>query len=130
MIEKLGLEVIILHEQADGGKTIIEKFEANAQEAAFAVVLLTPDDVGASAAVKPPQLNPRARQNVIFELGYFVGKLGRDRVRALYKGNVELPSDYLGVLWIPMDDGGAWRLKLAQEMQSSGLDVDLNKLVR
>lgn len=73
-------------------------------------------------------LRPRARQNVIFELGFFIGRLGRQRVCALHKGDVEIPSDFAGVLWVPMDPGGAWRFTLGREMKAAGLDVDLNKL--
>ena len=97
-LEKLGLEAIILHEQPNAGRTIIEKVETFAG-VAFAVVLLTPDDVGGIAS-NPPALNPRARQNVILELGYFIGRLGRAHVAALLKGDVEKPSDYDGVVYI------------------------------
>jgi predicted nucleotide-binding protein len=125
-IEKLGLEAIILQEQPDQGRTIIEKFETYA-DVDFAVVLLTPDDVGAAKRVQD-SLRPRARQNVILELGFFIGKLGRKHVCALHKGDVELPSDFSGILWTPMDDSGAWRFKLATEMKQAGLAVDLNRL--
>lgn len=124
-VEKLGFRPVILHEQPNAGKTLIEKFERNAN-AAFAIVLLTPDDVGYPKD-KPEAAKPRARQNVIFELGYFLGKLERAKVCALYKGEVEILSDYQGVLYIPMDSGGAWRLLLAKEIKEAGLDVDLNK---
>jgi predicted nucleotide-binding protein len=123
-IEKLGFNAIILHEQPNRGRTIIEKFEAHSA-VGFAVVLLTPDDVGGSAKTKDTQ--PRARQNVILELGFFCGALGRTRVCALHKGGVEIPSDFDGVVYVPLDDGGAWRLKLAREMKAAGLDVDMNK---
>jgi len=125
-IEKLDLEAIILHEKPNKGQTIIEKLETNASNIGFAVVLLTPDDVGAPKE-KPTDLRDRARQNVILELGYFCGELGRNRVCVLYKDNVEIPSDYLGVVYTPLDDAGGWRLKLAKEMKAAGLDVDLNK---
>lgn len=125
-LEKLELEAIILHEQPNQGRTIIEKFE-DYMDVGFAVVLLTPDDVG--AAKDEGDLKPRARQNVIFELGFFIGKLGRQRVCALHKGDVEIPSDFAGVLWVPMDPGGAWRFTLGREMKAAELDVDLNKLV-
>ena len=125
-LEKLELEAIVLHEQPSQGRTIIEKFEGYA-DVGFAVVLLTPDDVGA-AGDDIGNLKPRARQNVIFELGFFIGKLGRKRVCALHKGDVEIPSDFAGVLWVPMDPGGAWRFTLGREMKAIGLDVDLNKL--
>jgi predicted nucleotide-binding protein len=126
-LEKLGLRAIILHEQASGGKTILEKIEAHSG-VGFAVVLLTPDDVGAVAAMSTsPQ--PRARQNVVLELGYFIGRLGRDRVCALKRGDLELPSDVVGVVYVPMDPGGAWKLLLAREMREAGLPVDLNRAV-
>ena len=125
-VEKLGLEAVILHEQPNQGHTIIEKFE-NYSDVSFAVVLLTPDDVGSTKA-NTGNLAPRARQNVIFELGFFIGKLGRNRVCALHKGNVEFPSDFSGVLWLPMDASGAWRFALGKEMRAVGFEVDLNKL--
>ena len=127
-LEKLGLQPIILHEQADSGRTIIEKFETYSDDVAFAVVLLTPDDVGA-AALTPDRLVGRARQNVILELGYFMGRLGRTRVCALHRGVIELPSDYQGILYVSMDRGGAWRTKLAQELVQAKLSIDLNALV-
>ena len=125
-IEKLGLTAIILHEQADKGRTTIEKLESYAN-VGFAVILLTPDDIGASKG-EEDKLQPRARQNVILELGYFLGRLKRDKVCALYKGDVEIPSDFSGVLWTRMDENEAWRLRLAMEMKEAGLNVDLNKL--
>jgi predicted nucleotide-binding protein len=124
-LEGLGFAPVILHEQADGGRTIIEKLEEHAAEVDFAVVLMTGDDVGGSDLAS---LHPRARQNVVLELGMFVGKLGRRHVRVLYEAGVEMPSDYLGVLYIPLDAGGAWRVKLVSEMKSAGLKVDANRL--
>jgi predicted nucleotide-binding protein len=125
-VEKIGLKAIILHEQPNAGRTIIEKFE-DYSDVGFAIVLLTPDDIGAPRD-KKGQTQPRARQNVILELGYFMGKLGRGRVCALYKEGIEIPSDYQGVLYIPMDSAGAWRMALAKEIKNAGIDVDLNKL--
>jgi predicted nucleotide-binding protein len=126
-LEKLGLEPIILHEQASLGKTIIEKIERYS-EVAFTVVLLTPDDVGAKKGAEPA-LRPRARQNVILELGYFMGKLGRQNVAALLKGDLEKPSDYDGVNYIPMDPGGGWMQELFKELRAAGLSVDFNKAI-
>jgi len=123
---RLGLEAVILHERPNQGRTVIEKFEAHS-DVGFAVVLLTPDDVGCT---KDGELRPRARQNVVLELGYFIGKLGRSHVSALKQGDIELPSDILGVLWEPLDDHGGWQLKLAKELQAAGYDVDLNKVTR
>ena len=125
-LEKLDLEALILHEHPNEGRTIIEKFE-NYADVRFAVVLLTPDDVGA-ARNEPDNLRPRARQNVILELGFFLGRLKRHQVCALHKGDVEIPSDFAGVLWVPMDPGGAWRFTLARELKAAGLEVDLNRL--
>ena len=125
-VERLGFHVVVLHEQSDKGMTVIEKLEANSA-VGFAVVLLTPDDEGREVGSKEP-LSPRARQNVVLELGYFVGKLGRERVCAIYRG-VEIPSDYLGVLYIPLDEGGAWKLRLARELKAAGFAVDMNRAV-
>ncbi len=127
-IEKLGLEAIILHEQANEGKTIVEKFERDASQVSVAVVILTPDDIGYPKN-KPSEQKPRARQNVILELGYFSGVLGRSNVCVLYKGEVEIPTDYLGVVYIPLDDGGSWKFNLGKELKQAGLKVDLNNLI-
>ncbi|HBB94094.1 MAG TPA: hypothetical protein DC054_01770 [Blastocatellia bacterium] len=123
-LEKLKLVPIILHEQANAGMTVIEKFEYHSK-VGFAVVLLTPDDVG-FVRTNPREKKPRARQNVIFELGYFAGILGRNRVCALHKGQVEVPTDYQGVLYVPMDPSGNWRFSLAKEIERSGMETDLN----
>jgi len=125
---KLGLEPIILHEQPNQGRTLIEKFETSSRSVAFAVVLLTPDDLGRTVN-KPPELHPRARQNVILELGYFIGRLSRTRVCALYKGGVELPSDFQGVVYIEFDPAGAWKAKLAQELVGAKITINLEGLI-
>ena len=122
LLRSLGLEVVILHEQANQGRTIIEKFEEHS-DVGFAVVLSTPDDVGASV-LHPEKTRRRARQNVILELGYFLSKLGRNKVCCLYVEGVEQPSDYDGVLYVSYDQGGAWRSKLAKELSAAGIDVD------
>ena len=124
-LTKLGLEPVVLREQPNQGRTIIEKFEQYAQ-VGFAIVLLTPDDTGA-ARDQCGNSQLRARQNVIFELGFFIGKLGRDRTCALRKADVEIPSDYDGVLYITMDDQEAWKLQLVRELKAAGLDVDANR---
>ena len=124
-LEKLGLQPVILHEQANKGRTIIEKFEDNA-DVAFAVVLLTPDDVGGLKGGKL-KLKSRARQNVILELGFFLGKLGRQRVCPLVKGDVETPSDYDGVVYTKLDDAGGWKMKIVQELQAAGLVIDTER---
>jgi predicted nucleotide-binding protein len=128
-IVTLGLHPIILHEQADRGRTVIEKFEAHA-DVEFAVVLLTPDDMGYPKD-KPSEAKPRARQNVVLELGFFIGKLGRSRVCALRKGDVEIeiPNDIAGVLYTPMDAAGTWQIKLATEIRAAGIDEDLTQFL-
>lgn len=125
-LEKIGLEAIILSEQPDQGRTIIEKFEDHASEVGFAVVLLTPDDVGQSRTVT--DIQTRARQNVIFELGYFVGKLGRGRACLLRKGDVEMPSDLAGVIYTELDAADGWMHKLVRELKAARMQFDANRL--
>ena len=127
-VENFGIEATILHERANKGQTIPEKFEEHAGDAGFAIILLTPDDVGAPKDERD-KLKPRARQNVVLELGYFWGKLGRERLCVLYKEGIELPSDIHGILYVPMDNFDGWKQKLAREMKQAGLPIDLNKLV-
>lgn len=125
-LEKItGERPVILHEQADSGRTIIEKFEAHASEAGFAVVLLTADDLGSAKGAATR--NARARQNVVLEFGFFIAKLGRSRVVALYEEGVELPSDLSGVLYKLF--AGNWHTALAKELQAAEIDIDLGKLV-
>ena len=131
IIERLGLHPIILHEQPNRGRTIIEKF-TDYSNVGFAVILLSPDDLGYENNKMPILPKPRARQNVILEMGFFLGKLGRERVFVLYPDNagLELPSDYSGVLYTKYDAAGHWQLELVQELKAVGYDVDANKLVR
>lgn len=126
-LESLDLEPVILQDQPNKGRTIIEKFEDYAK-VGYAVILCTPDDVGALSTEKQ-SLKPRPRQNVVLEWGFFLGKIGRERVCALVKGNVEIPSDYAGVVYIDLDDSGGWNMKLARELSKAGLSVDLNLLL-
>jgi len=121
---KLGLEPVLLDEQAARGRTLIEKLEGESP-VAFAVVLLTADDVGALASQSQSHdVRLRARQNVILELGFSLGKLTRRRVCALYEAGVELPSDFHGVEYTSIDAAGAWRAKLARELHEVGLRFD------
>lgn len=126
-IEKLGFEAIILHERPNKGRTIITKFREEADGVGFAVVLMTPDDLGRAAAAA--DLNPRARQNVVFELGFFIGQLKPERVAALVKGNIEKPSDFDGVVYISLDSAD-WHRQLGQELQEAGYVIDWNRLMR
>ena len=121
-IEHLGLRPIILRDQPLSGRTIIAQLEHHSR-VGFAIVLLTPDDVGYSKD-QPDQKTGRARQNVIFELGFFIGKLGRSRVCSIYSKGVEILSDYQGVLYIPLDPNGAWKMRLARELEEAGLNIN------
>ena len=127
-LEKAGFEAIILHEQPDAGRTIIEKFE-NYADVSFAVILYTECDLGRDKKMSVDSERYRARQNVVFEHGFFIGKLGRDHVCAFVKGNVETPSDLSGVLYVPMDSLGAWKMDLAKNIKAAGLSVDMNKFL-
>jgi predicted nucleotide-binding protein len=124
-VEQLGLRPIVLAEQAnEGSRTIIEKFEANALDAGYSIALLTPEDSAFGPEDAPPPSPNRARQNVILELGYFMAKLGRKNVVALKQEGVEVPTDILGVLYIPLDESGAWKTLLARELLAAGYEID------
>ncbi len=124
-LEKLGFDAVILHEQANGGKTIIEKLE-HFTDVGFGIVLYTPDDVGEALAQKD-KLRPRARQNVVFEHGLLIGKLGRERVFPLVTDHsVELPGDISGMVYL---SDNSWEFQLAKEIKTLGYEVDLNALV-
>lgn len=123
IITSLGLQPIILHEQPNGGGTVIEKFERES-DVGYAVILFTPDDFGGSQ--DDSNVLQRARQNVVLELGYFIGKLGRKRVCVIVKDNIEKPSDIHGVVWL--DYGSHWKVDLAKELKHAGYGIDFNKL--
>ncbi|WP_027853092.1 TIR domain-containing protein [Marinobacterium litorale] len=125
-LERIDFEPIILHEQANQGRTVIEKVEKHG-DVGFAVVLLTPDDEG---RVKGGDWQTRPRQNVLLELGYFIGRLKRERVCALKRGDLEIPSDFAGVVWEVMDVAGAWKQALARELSAAGYSIDWNRVMR
>ncbi|ETX00496.1 MAG: hypothetical protein ETSY2_38980 [Candidatus Entotheonella gemina] len=121
-VNSLGLRDIVLSELPRRGRTVIELLE-DYSNVSFAVIVVSPDDFGGVLATsQDPQ--PRARQNVIFELGYFLGKLGRGKVCVVLKDKVEIPSNYQGVLNVIMDQGNDWKERLKTEMQSAGLNID------
>ena len=125
-LERLGFQPIILHEQANQGRTVIEKVEDHS-DVGFAVIILTPDDMGNLKGEEP---QPRARQNVLLELGYFIGKLTRKRVCTLKVGKLEIPSDWRGVVDEPYDAGGGWRQTLARELEAAEYEIDWNRVMR
>lgn len=126
-LEQLGLKAIVLKEQSNRGRAILEKFEQEAGEVAAAVVLLTADDFGHAKDGSSPAAANRARQNVILEFGYFWGLLTREKTIAVYEPGVELPNDVTGLLYIGTDTN--WKGQLAVELRdSAGLPIDMNKV--
>lgn len=119
-VESLGLKSIILHEQASSGMTIIEKIEHYANDADFALVLYTACDQGRGHHEKSLAPRDRARQNVVFEHGYLMGKLGRENVCALKKGNIETPNDISGVVYVDLDAFGGWKAEVSKELRACG----------
>ena len=122
IIEKQGLEATILSEQVNKGRTIIEKFEDYC-DVGGAICLFTADDIG--KAKKNDSDNLRARQNVVLETGYFMGKLGRDHVVILADEGIEIPSDLSGVVYTNTKN---WKIDLLKELKAMGYTVDFNKL--
>ncbi len=125
-ITQLKLEPIILHELPEQGRTIIEKFEQNSSDVNFAIILLTADDEGKAKTESDDK--PRARQNVVFEMGYFIGKLGRERVFLLLENGVQKPGDLDGIIYIPIDSADGWKLKLVRELKVAGYRVTADDL--
>lgn len=126
-IEKLNLKAIILHEQPNRGRTIIQKFIDNS-DVGFAIVLMSADDYGFKKTEEATNASLRARQNVILELGFFLGKLGTERVIAIFEqtDNFEIPSDYDGIIFIPYDRGGRWKYDVVKELKALSYNVDAN----
>ena len=137
MLYDLGLNPIVLHEQPSGSKTVVEKLE-HYSDVGYAFVILTPDDIGSSVSelkqaldahypiekIFADALKKRARQNVVLEFGYFINKLGRSRVCCLYKGDVELPSDMQGIVYIPFRNSvEEIRVRIMKELKQAGYDV-------
>jgi hypothetical protein len=123
-LEKIGLDVTILHERPNRGRTLISKFQEESADISFAVVLMTPDDSG---SFKGEKLSDRARQNVVFELGFFIGRLGAENVCALVSRGVERPSDFESVVYIEFE-GNGWKTELARELRAAGISFDYSKV--
>jgi predicted nucleotide-binding protein len=121
-LRSIGLEPISLSEEPDRGDTIIEKFERYSKDVNFAIALFSADDVG-YAKNKMKDKRPRGRQNVVFEFGYFLAKLGRSRARLLVQQGVEIPSNISGMLYIEMGSNSKWKNQLIRELKDAGLPV-------
>ena len=117
----VGLFGIVLHEQPNMGRHLLTKFIEEAKLVTFAIVLMTDDDVG---GLKGDKLAPRARQNVILELGYFLSHLGQSRICALVNPGLETPSDFDGIVYIKMDDDGRWKTELKRELQAAEMPLN------
>ncbi len=126
---RAGLDVVILSERPNKGRSILTKFQEEGGGAAFAVILMTPDDLGhlrpelLPRGSAPPAAKMRPRQNVIFEMGFFIGQFGVDRVCALVPPGVECPSDYDGIVYVPYDDAEGWQRKLVTELHAANVPV-------
>ena len=123
-IDSLGLESIILHEKASSGMTIIEKIEHFSNEVDFGIVLYTPCDKGRGITETKIPARDRARQNVVFEHGYLMAKLGRKNVCALVKGEIETPNDISGVVYVSIDSAGAWKIDISKELKACGYQIN------
>ncbi len=128
LLEHLDIEPIILHEQPDDGNTIIEKLETYTSQVSYAIVLYTECDIARAKEESEEENKFRARQNVVFEHGLLIGILGRKNVCALVKGNVEIPSDINGIVYVNMDATDNWKIQLCKNIKNAGIDIDLNKL--
>lgn len=122
LLKRAGVSSLVLHEQADKGRTIIDKLIDETRIAGYAIALLTPDDLTNDGS-------NRARQNVILEIGYFLGLLGKERIRMIVKGAIEIPSDLQGILYEKHDSNGAWKIKLLKELQAVGIYVDIQAAI-
>ena len=122
LLKNGGVACVVLHEQADKGRTIIDKLVQESEPSNFAIAVLSPDDLLSSGQY-------RARQNVILEMGYFIGLLGKERVRLLVKGDIDIPSDLYGILYERYDEQGAWKARLAKELIAAGIYVDLPAII-
>ncbi|QMU22881.1 TIR domain-containing protein [Gordonia rubripertincta] len=124
VLKRLGRAAIVLADEPNRGATVIEKLEAAFASASFAIAILTADDVGGlRVADETPKLQPRARQNVLLELGYAMGRFGRDRTAVLLEDGVELPSDMGGIAWYELDKSGRWQDQMLGELQAAGFEV-------
>lgn len=123
-LEQQGIEAIILSEQVNRGRTIIEKLEAYS-DVNVAIILFTQDDLGVAKEEKGNE-KYRARQNVVFEAGYFMGYLGRENIIMIADENVEIPGDLSGMVYTTRD---SWEFEMLKELNAAGMKVNMNKLL-
>jgi len=123
LLTRAGVSNLVLHERPDLVRTIIDKLTQEGKNANYAIALFSPDDPG-------PNGNMRARQNVILEVGYFMGLIGKERIRILVKEDIEIPSDLSGILYEKYEKTGNWKLKILKELQAVGIFVDLGSVVQ
>ncbi len=121
LLTRAGVNHVVLHEQPDKGRTIIDKLVGESASSNYAIALLSPDD-------RLDDGTTRARQNVILEVGYFIGRLGKERVRLIKKDTTEVPSDLQGILYEQYDKSGAWKMKICKELIAVGIYVDLQSV--
>ena len=119
-LSRVGLSGVVLHDQPSMGRHLLTKFMDEAEIVTFAIVLMTDDDMGGP---KGHDLAPRARQNVILELGYFLSHLGQDRVCALITPGLETPSDFDGIVYIRMNADARWEAELERELLAAGMPL-------
>jgi predicted nucleotide-binding protein len=134
VLHKLGLEPFVLANTGGGGLTLIEALEreiTGPTAVRFGIVLMTPDDMGYARTAKPEQAEPRARQNVVLEMGMMISAVGRPRVAILKKGHVEVPSDAQGIIYIPFNDHVKETLpRLVDRLREAGFDLDIGAVTK
>jgi predicted nucleotide-binding protein len=135
VLHKLGLDPFVLANTGGGGLTIIEALETeigtNNHQARFGIVLMTPDDMGYSKSDGAENVQPRARQNVVLEMGMLISAVGRGNVAILKKGHLEAPSDAQGILYIPFNDHVKEAVpKLADRLRAAGFILNPENITK
>lgn len=127
VLHSLSIPTIVLEKEGDAGQTVVEKFEREAARCEYAVIICSPDDEGhlrpkSRKASDQEEMKPRARQNVVLELGYFLARLGRANVFLLHTGSLDMPSDLAGVIYQPGNTN--WQHKLVRELRDAGFVIN------
>lgn len=133
VLHKLGLDPFVLANTGGGGMTIIEALESeiggHPDAARFGIVLMTPDDVGYSKRDGEAKAEPRARQNVVLEMGMLISSLSRPNVAILKKGHLEVPSDADGILYVGFNDHVKETVpRLAERLNQAGFKIDASAI--